>query len=206
MPLTQEKHTRPPRPQGSHYTYADYLEWDEDFRAEIINGEVYAMSPPLTVHQRISMNLTVKIGTWLEGKTCELFPAPFGVRLFPKEDYSDDTVLEPDLVVICDSAKIDERGCNGAPDLVIEILSPSNTNRDTLVKLNLYLDAGVREYWIVDPKNQYVQIYTLDQGRYFMTAYGICDPNDPLSRFTQDIAPVGVLPGLTIDLKTIFTG
>ncbi|GHV16925.1 hypothetical protein FACS189493_3630 [Spirochaetia bacterium] len=206
MPLTQEKHTRPPRPRGSHYTYADYLEWDEDFRAEIINGEVYAMSPPLTVHQRIVRKLTIKIGTWLEGKTCELFPAPFGVRLSPKEDYSDDTVLEPDLVVICDSAKIDERGCNGAPDLVIEILSPSNTNRDTLVKLNLYLDAGVREYWIVDPKNQYVQIYTLDQGRYFMTAYGICDPNDPLSRFTQDIAPVGVLPGLTIDLKTIFTG
>ena len=91
------------------YTYADYLEWDEDIRAEIINGHVYMMSPPLTVHQRISRKLFMKFAVFLEGKTCEVFSAPFGVRLFPREDRSDTTVAEPDTVVVCDPRKIDEQ-------------------------------------------------------------------------------------------------
>jgi Uma2 family endonuclease len=202
MPLLQEK---------QHYTYADCLEWDDSFRAEIINGEVYASddgsaSPPLTIHQILLRNLTVKLANFLEGKPCQVFPAPFGVRLFPKDDLSDNTVLEPDLVVIWDPSKIDKRGCNGAPDLIIEILSPSNSRRDTLVKFNLYLDAGVREYWIVNPETQSVQVHILDQGRYTTAAYGICDPEDPYREHTSDMAPVSVLPGLTIDLKTIFPG
>ncbi|GHV81278.1 hypothetical protein AGMMS49944_30690 [Spirochaetia bacterium] len=197
MPLIQEK---------ERYTYADCLEWDEDFRAEIINGVVYAMSPPLTAHQIVSMNLSIEFGSYLRGKPCRVFAGPFGVRLSPKEDLSDNTVLEPDLVVVCDSSKIDKRGCNGAPDLIIEILSPSNSRRDTLVKFNLYLDAGVREYWIVNPETQSVQVHILDQGRYITTAYGIGDPEDPYREYTSDIVPVSVLPGLTIDLKTIFPG
>ncbi|GHV75366.1 hypothetical protein AGMMS49942_01870 [Spirochaetia bacterium] len=201
MPLLQEKE--------NHYTYADVLAWDEDFRAEIVNGEVYAMSPPITIHQRIVRKLTIKIGNYLEGKTCEVFPSPFGVRLFPEEDRSDNTVLEPDVVVICDPSKIDERGCNGAPDLIIEILSPSTSSRDRVLKFNLYLDAGVREYWIVDPETQSVQVHVLEQGRYVTSVYGIYDPNDTdkginTDRYVSDRVPFTVLPGLSIDLKTIF--
>jgi Uma2 family endonuclease len=184
MPLLKEK---------EHYTYADYLEWDENYRAEIINGEVYEMSPPLTIHQRISMRLSVKFSTFLERKTCEVFAAPFGVRLFPEPDLSDDTVLEPDLVVICDSSKIDERGCNGAPDLVIEILSPSTANKDLILKFNLYLEAAVREYWVIEPENRQVKVHLLEKGHYVTATYGV-----------SDVVPVTVLPGLTIDLKTIF--
>ena len=104
--------------EKEHYTYADYLEWDENVRAEIINGTVYMMSPPLTIHQRISMRLSQRIAQYLEGKTCEVFAAPFGVRLFPLEDKSDDTVVEPDIVVVCEPSRIDERGCNGAPEII----------------------------------------------------------------------------------------
>jgi Uma2 family endonuclease len=191
--------------EKEHYTYADYLEWDEDFRAEIINGAVYAMSPPLTVHQRIVLNLARKIGNYLEGKTCEVFVAPFGVRLFPEADRSDDTVVEPDLAVVCDPSKIDERGCNGAPDLIIEILSPSTSNRDKMLKFNLYLEAGVREYWVVDPNAKVVQVHTLNQGKYVTTVYGIYNPGDKDERrYSPDIAPVSVLQGFSIDLKTIF--
>jgi Uma2 family endonuclease len=206
MPLLQEKDRRFPEP---HYTYADVLAWDEDFRAEIVKGEVYAMSPPLTIHQVILRNLMVRIGSYLEGKPCEVFPAPFGVRLFPKADRSDDTVLEPDLVVVCDPSKIDERGCNGAPDLVIEILSPSTSSRDRVLKFNLYLEAGVREYWVVDPEAKAVQVHVLENGRYLTAAYGVYDPNDAdkgidAGRYVSDLAPLTVLPGLSIDLKTIF--
>jgi Uma2 family endonuclease len=198
MPLLQEK---------EHYTYADVLEWDEDFRAEIINGVIYAMSPPATTHQRILMKLAGKLANFLEGKTCEVFPAPFGVRLFPEADQSDDTVLEPDLVVICDPSKIDSRGCNGAPDLVIEILSPSTSHKDRMLKFNLYLKAGVREYWIVDPETKSVQVHVLDRGRYITSAYGVYDPEtmgEDERRYVPDTAPVAVLPGFSIDLKTIF--
>ncbi|GHV78661.1 hypothetical protein AGMMS49944_04520 [Spirochaetia bacterium] len=201
MPLLQEK---------EHYTYADFLEWDEDFRAEIIDGEVYEMSPPLLEHQRISRKLLIKFDTFLEGKSCEVFAAPFGVRLFPTEDRRDDTVLQPDLIVVCDASTLDERGCNGAPDLVIEILSPSNTTREQPLKFNRYLEAGVREYWVVEPEYRFVQVNILDiepkvRGRYVTSVYGISDPKeaDP-PRYASDVVPVTVLPGLSIDLKTIF--
>ncbi|GHV43340.1 hypothetical protein AGMMS49546_24650 [Spirochaetia bacterium] len=195
MALAQEK---------EHFTYADYLEWDEDVRAEIIDGVVYAMSPPLTIHQKVSMNLAFHLRTFLEGKPCQVFAAPFGVRLSPEDDRSDDTVVEPDLAVICDASKLDERGCNGAPDLVVEILSPSTAHKDRFVKFHKYLEAGVREYWIVDPGAETVQVHILDQGRYMTNVYGIIDPEDPDSRFVSDIAPVTVLPGCSIDLKRVF--
>jgi Uma2 family endonuclease len=177
---------------SQYYTYADVLEWDESVRAEIIDGELFMLATPATAHQRILGKLYIKIGNYLEGKPCEVFPAPFGVRLFPKDDLSDDTVVEPDIVVVCDPSKLDERGCNGAPDLAIEILSPSNRYHDKLVKFQKYLAAGVREYWIVDPDGL-VEVHILDAGRYITAMYGAADE-----------APVSVLPGCVINLRDVF--
>jgi len=187
-----------------YYTYADYLEWDEDVRAEIINGIAYMMSPPLTLHQRISMRLSTHISQFLKGKTCEVFAAPFGVRLFPKEDKSDDTVVEPDIVVICDPSKIDERGCNGAPDLVIEILSPSNSRKERLIKFDAYSRAKVREYWVVSPEDKGIEVHIFENGRYFTRAYGVNEPDAAEDERVPEIVPVSVLPGLEIDVKDIF--
>jgi len=187
-----------------YYTYADYLEWDENVRAEIIYGTVYMMAPPLTIHQRIVLRLSQRFANFLEGKTCEAFIAPFGVRLFPVEDKSDDTVVEPDIVVVCDPSKIDERGCNGAPDLVIEILSPSNSRKEMFLKFKLYLEAKVREYWVVYPEAQAIEVHILDNDRYLTRVYGVTEPNDKKHERLPEVIPVTVLPGLDIDTKDIF--
>ena len=161
--------------EDARYTYADLLEWDEDVRAELHDGELVMMSPPVTRHQRVLTELIFQIRTYLEGKSCLVFAAPFGVRLFPKKDKSDDTVFEPDIVVICDEEKLDERGCNGPPDLVIEITSPSTAKYDRIYKLRKYQKAGVREYWIVDPETKSVQVCTLENGRYVTSVYDETD-------------------------------
>jgi Uma2 family endonuclease len=179
--------------EDQHYTYADMLEWDESLRAEIIDGEIYMMAPPTREHQDISGELHGQLWTFLKGKPCKVYPAPFGVRLFPKDDLSDDTVVEPDIVVVCDHSKLDDRGCNGAPDLVIEILSPSNTQRDRIVKFRKYLAAGVREYWVVDPVQKTVEVHILNSGQYVTTVYDAADE-----------APVSVLPGCSIKLRDVF--
>ncbi|GHV92029.1 hypothetical protein AGMMS50268_25320 [Spirochaetia bacterium] len=190
------------------YTYADMLQWDQDYRAEIIDGVLYAAEPPAAYHQDISMQLLLQIGNFLKGKTGKVFPGPFGVRLFPKEDLSDNTVLEPDITVVCDLSKLDKRGCNGAPDLIIEILSPSNTQHDLVYKFNKYLKAGVREYWTVDPDSQSVQVHILDLSnmspRYITSPYGVFDPANPDSVDGPETVPVSVLPGCVIDLKEVF--
>jgi len=185
-------------------TYLDYLEWDEDFRAELIDGQIYMMGEPTTTHQRISGSLFYLLYDFLKGKKCEAFPAPFGVRLFPKEDRRDDTVVVPDMVVICDPAKIDERGCNGAPDLVIEILSPSNTQHDRIVKFNKYQDAGVREYWIVDPTERAVQVFLHDGSRFTTTGYRLNKPDESEKNRLPEKIPVTILPGCEIDLHAVF--
>ena len=190
--------------EDKHYTYADLLEWDDDVRAEIINGVLYMMSPPLTIHQRVQARLFKHFVIFLEGKTCEAFVAPFGVRLFPKEDLSDDTVVEPDIVVVCDPDKIDERGCNGPPDLIIEIVSPSNSRRDRLLKFNLYLKAKVREYWIVHPNYKEIDVNILDEDRYTTQTYGVNEPDAKENEKLEEIVPVTVVPGLEIDVKDIF--
>ncbi|GHV44249.1 hypothetical protein AGMMS49546_27930 [Spirochaetia bacterium] len=190
------------------YTYADMLQWDQDYRAEIIDGVLYAAEPAAAYHQDISMQLLLQIGNFLKGKTGKVFPGPFGVRLFPKEDLSDNTVLEPDITVVCDLSKLDKRGCNGAPDLIIEILSPSNTQHDLVYKFNKYLKAGVREYWTVDPDSQSVQVHILDLSnmspRYITSPYGVFDPANPDSVDGPETVPVSVLPGCVIDLKEVF--
>jgi Uma2 family endonuclease len=179
--------------EDAFYTYADVLEWDESLRAEIIEGEFYQMAPPDTIHQEIIGELFVHLYTFLKGKTCHAYVAPFGVRLFPKSDFSDDTFVEPDIVVVCDKSKIDKRGCNGAPDMVVEILSPSTAKRDKKTKFQLYQKAGVREYWVVDSENRVLEVHLLRDGNYMTEAYD-----------ETDEVPVTVLPGCVIPLNEVF--
>lgn len=185
--------------EKARYTFADCLTWDEEERIEIINGEAVMMAPPSRIHQEILMEITRQLANFLEGKRCKVYPAPFGVRLFEKngdtpEDV--DTMVEPDISVVCDRDKLDDHGCKGAPDLVVEILSPSTRRHDRLVKLGLYQRAGVREYWIVDPEYKSVQVFTLDSGGSLriIEDYG-----------REDIARVNVLDGCFIDLGKVFS-
>jgi len=177
------------------FTYADYKagELKPGERFELINGVAYAMAVPNLSHQLIVTTLTTEFHTYLKGKTCKVIPSPFDVRLFYEEDESDGTVVQPDVVVVCDPKKLGEEGCRGAPDLVVEILSPSNTAIEMERKLLLYKEAGVQEYWIVDPKDKHISIYTLKDGEYTLQIYSI-----------QDSARPGVVPGLEIPLSTIF--
>jgi Uma2 family endonuclease len=178
-----------------YYTYADYLQWDGPERYELIDGEAYMMAPPSRPHQKISGELFGTIWEFLKGKPCEVYAAPFAVRLNPAEDQSDDTVVEPDIVVVCDPSKLDDRGCNGAPDLVVEILSPSNSRYDRIVKFQKYREAGVREYWIADPEEKSLVVYVLKNGEYVTSVYE-----------DTDTVRVAVLPGCAIDLKGVFNG
>ena len=177
------------------FAYADYKAWElkSDERYELIYGVAYAMSAPNLAHQRILTMLTSEFYTFLKGKQCEVFAAPFDVRLFYKEDESDDTVVQPDVVVVCDPQKLGEEGCRGAPDMVVEILSPSNTAIEMQRKLNLYMEAEVREYWVVDPMNKQITIYRLQDGEYLLKTCSI-----------QDSVRPGVLSGLEISVSAIF--
>ena len=153
------------------YTYADYLLWQFSERLELIKGKIFKMSPdPSSSHQRISMKLTRELDRYFYGLNCEIFAAPFDVRLINfKKSTSDNqiiTVVQPDLSVICDSSKIDEKGCLGAPNLIVEILSNGNSNTDLKIKFDLYEENGVKEYWIVNPTDKTVLIYTLLEGKY----------------------------------------
>ncbi|HJG87487.1 Uma2 family endonuclease [Pseudoflavonifractor capillosus] len=186
-----------PLPKEERYTLADVLTWDEQERAELIDGALVMMAPPSRIHQKISAELGRQLGNYLEGKKCEVYAAPFAVRLFEKagdrpEDV--DTLVEPDLSVICDPGKLDDMGCKGAPDLIIEILSPSTQRHDRLTKYNLYQRAGVREYWIVDPAARSIQSFVLEDGHY--TAAGFGSPGDVLK--------VNVLEGCFIELSKVF--
>ncbi len=157
------------------------------------------MAAPSKIHQKISGELFRQLANYLEGKKCEACSAPFGVRLFEQagdvpEDV--DTVVEPDISVVCDRSRLDQYGCKGAPDLIIEILSPSSLRHDRLVKLNLYQRAGVREYWIVDPKNRSVMVFLPDRSGSFRLRedYG-----------REDVAKVSVLDGCFIELSKVFS-
>ena len=180
------------------YTFADLLSWDEKERIEIIDGEAFMMATPPRIHQAISMELSRQLANFLEGKQCRVYPAPFGVRLFEQDKDSPedvDTLVEPDISVVCDRSKLDQHGCKGAPEMVIEILSPSTLRHDRLVKLNLYDQAGVLEYWIVDPQNRAVQVFRRDGG----AALRICEEYG----HTQ-VAKVSVLDGCFLELSKVF--
>lgn len=147
-------------PQEKPYTIEDIHALPDGQRAELIDGQIYMMTPPRTIHQRISGALHVAIYQYIKSNkgTCEVFAAPFAVYL----NNDDRTYVEPDISVICDKDKIDDMGCNGAPDWVIEIVSPSDSHRDYGLKLFKYRTAGVREYWIVNPSTRTVTVYDFE--------------------------------------------
>jgi Uma2 family endonuclease len=177
------------------FTYADYKAWPlaPGERFELIEGVAYAMSAPNDRHQAIAAALTALFFNFLKGKPCKVRPAPYDVRLFYEEDETDDTVIQPDLTIVCDEEKRGSEGCRGAPDMIIEILSPSNTAFEMQRKLELYRRAGVREYWIIDPEENNIYAYRLKDGQFVTQSYDI-----------QDTAACAVLPGLEIPLETVF--
>lgn len=188
MALSQEK---------SHYTYADYLVWNGDDRIEIMDGQIILQAAPSRIHQKISMEISRQIANFLEGKKCEVYTAPFAVRLFEKDtDIPEDvqTVFEPDISVICDKEKLDDYGCKGAPDMIIEIVSPSTLKRDIFYKMNKYQEAGVREYWIVRPIDKSIQVFLLKNGAFQPFAGYVCD----------DVAKVNILDDCFIELTKVF--
>jgi Uma2 family endonuclease len=149
------------------YTYSDYLLWKFEEQVELIKGKIFKMFPaPARKHQRVSWNLTMALGKFFEGYPCEPFSAPFDVRLPSKSGNKLHTVVQPDICVICDTSKLDDKGCLGAPDLVIEILSPGNSDKEMKDKFNLYEESGVKEYWIVQPEDKWVNIYVLENDRF----------------------------------------
>jgi len=174
------------------YTYADYANWDSDARYELIDGAAHMMAGASEIHQRTSRRLTKQLDGFLDGKPCELFYAPFDVCLNAAGD-DDGTVVQPDILVVCDRSKLDGKRCNGAPDMIIEIVSPSTSGRDRLLKFNKYLQAGVREYWIVDPDGRTVTVHILTDGGYLTNAYG-----------DTDIIAAYVLNGCLINMKDVF--
>jgi Uma2 family endonuclease len=177
------------------FTYADYKAWEleEGERFELINGTACAMAAPNDFHQAILVELSRQIANYLRGKPCKVRPAPYDVRLFYAEDESDDTVVQPDISVICDEKKRGPEGCRGAPDLVVEVLSPSNIAEEYVRKFNLYMQAGVREYWIVAPESKTVQVFVLRNGAYTGTVYD-----------AGGVLPSAVLEGLSITLRDVF--
>lgn len=150
------------------YSYADYLTWQFKERVELIKGRIFKMSPaPNLKHQRISGDVFYEFKSFVKSKKCQVFHAPFDVRL-PVSSKKDkiDTVVQPDITIVCAEAKLDVQGCNGTPDIVIEILSPGNTKREMKEKFDLYLAAKVPEYWLIDPERESVIIYSLVEFDY----------------------------------------
>ncbi len=156
------------------YTEEDYYNLPENVRAELIDGQIYYMSAPSRIHQEILSFLHLEIGNYLRSQngSCKVYTAPFAVKLFSEDDRN---VVEPDVSVICDPNKLTDRGCTGAPDWIVEIVSPSNSSHDYVRKLNLYMDAGVREYWIVDPGNQTILVYFFEQDSFNVRQYTFQD-------------------------------
>ena len=156
--------------QGSddkHFTFRDFLSWDEGRRYEIYDVVPVLLASPTTKHQGVVSFLTMEFGMHFKGEECRVFPSPFTVRFSDVNDYDNaDNVFEPDLTIVCNKNQLDEYGCKGAPSLVVEILSPSTSRNDRIKKYNVYQKFGVPEYWIVDPLNETVEIYVLDGGTY----------------------------------------
>ena len=170
------------------YTYADYLLWRFKEQVELLRGKLFKMSPaPREIHQRVLNEINFELMSFFRNKACRVYPAPFDVRIPAKgtkgtTDNQIYTIVQPDLCVVCDLEKIDGRGCIGAPDLVVEILSPSNSRKDLKDKYEIYQEAGVPEYWIVDPDHQNVLLYVLKDGKY-QNPMNIVEGNIPSEKF-----------------------
>ncbi|NDC42495.1 MAG: Uma2 family endonuclease [Chitinophagia bacterium] len=179
------------------YTYADYYKWQFEERVELIKGRIFKMSPaPNPLHQVLTGDLFTALNTFLKRKPCKVFIAPFDVRLSRQraDDHLVTTVLQPDICVVCDRSKIDGRGCLGAPDLVVEVLSPGNNAKELRNKYAAYEEAGVLEYWVVSPQNQTVIVYLLTDGQY---------KQEPI-KVPGDILTTSILPGFALDLGELF--
>lgn len=190
IPLKKEDHK---------FTYHDYLKWPKNERWELIGGAAYDMTPaPSIYHQRISRELLLLIGNYLSGKTCEVFSAPFDVRFVDYENADDGhvyNVVQPDIVVVCDKKKLDDRGCAGAPDLVIEILSPETASKDMKEKFALYERHGVSEYWMVQPLDKTVMVFKPGEDKKF---------GKPDIYTIENKIKIGIFDDLTIDLNAVF--
>ncbi|HVJ48890.1 Uma2 family endonuclease [Desulfitobacterium sp.] len=186
-----------PHQTDKKYTYADYLTWPENERWEIIDGTAYMQSAPTWQHQSISRELLLQFGEYLRNRPCQVFAAPFDLRLPESEEKDEDvtSVLQPDITIVCDSSKLKGTGYYGTPDLIIEIISPSTGKMDRLYKFNKYEKAGVKEYWIVEPENKLVSVFIQQENQ----RYGRPDVYSE-----EDKIKVSIFPDLVIDLKPVF--
>ena len=199
--MDAEKNDRVEEPNATYgyYSYADYLTWPMDLVVELIQGRLFkkAAAAPNRIHQRVSLKLSVKLYQFLEGKTCQVYEAPFDVR-FPKdskEDHQIFDVVQPDICVVCDPSILDQRGCIGSPDLIVEILSPGNSKLELKQKFDLYESREVKEYWIIQPEHQTMTIYTWVNGTYL-----------PSRLFTTgDVIESQVVKGFKLDLEEFFS-
>ncbi len=179
------------------YTYADYLKWTFEDRLELIKGYIFKMSHPLEIHQRILGKVGSVIYNYLKGKTWVSYFAPFDVRLTQNSSNDEDviTVVQPNICIICDLKKIDKKGCLGAPDIVVEILSPGNNKTELQNKYEVYEEAGVKEYWIIQPEGKTFFKYVLDEnGQYQSTK---------LLTLGDEVTST-ILPGFILNLDEVF--
>ena len=175
------------------YSYADYLVWKIKERVELLKGKILEMSVPSPIHQEISGNLQGALFVFLKNSKCKLYTAPFDVRFPQKGESQVYTVVQPDLCVVCDFEKIDSKGCVGAPDLVVEILSPGNSKKEMKSKFALYQEEGVREYWIVDPDRELVFVYVAENKKF-----------RPTLPITDDYVRSTIFPNFSIHTADIF--
>lgn len=179
------------------YSYANYLKWEITERLELIKGKIFEMSAPSSNHQRVLGKIQFELYSFLKGQPCEVFAAPFDVR-FPDHSKANKdvyTVLQPDICVICDETKVDKRGCIGAPDIVVEVLSPSNNTMELKNKFAIYEEYGVREYWVVHPKKRTFLKYVLNSEGVFVVG----ELYEGGSDFVSDI-----LPGFRLNVDEVF--
>lgn len=180
-----------------NYTYADYLTWEMEEMVELIKGKIFKKAAaPRRIHQWLAGNLHTELNSFLKGNKCQAYIAPFDVRL-PVNSKKDDkifTVVQPDICVVCDLEKLDDRGCIGAPDLVVEVLSPSNNQVELRHKYEVYEESGVKEYWLVIPDSQTLLIYTLINGKF----------NASRLMTTGDLAKSSVIKGFELNLEEFF--
>jgi Uma2 family endonuclease len=185
---------------NGHYSYADYLSWKFEEAIELIKGKILPMAAPSTKHQKISWQLTLKIGNHFLKHPCQSFAAPYDVRLLDKTKSAKAnkdvfTVIQPDICIICDDSKIDAAGCNGAPDLVVEILSPGNSNKEMRLKMQLYEENEIPEYWIFDPERETVH-------QFHLTEAGVYSP--ARIYINEDILECVLFSDLKIELLDVF--
>ena len=182
------------------YNYADYLTWQFEQAVELIKGKILPMAAPSRKHQGVSWQLTLIIGNTFKDQNCRAYAAPFDVRLYDKKksikaNKDIYTVVQPDISIICDMNKLDDKGCLGAPDLIIEILSPGNSSKEMKTKKNLYEENKVKEYWIIDPEHETLILYALQKDNTYKS---------PQIFVSEDVVPSTIFPDLMLNLTYLF--